>query len=272
MENIKPGNKTEKIREAVKRFPYLIPMYMKDPTFDPKITYGIMKKILPLRFSIEFECLGTINENKTIDSKKHGNQFGVYSLNRDKWTNESNDPNYWANQQSLNEHRVSVLGFRQLVGFHKVLETMKSDLISCPGSGIHIHIDISPFIPDKIEDRRGTYERWLENIRNQMVINLDMVYEIFGSKYTGEYNRKSCRIDQKGNWVNIRSGFKTIEFRIGELTFDYEELIDIVIKLQKLTKEVMRKAHKISLQKGYNITKYHPLREVKEKPKRRSRR
>ena len=123
MENTKKQTKTEKIREAVRCFPYLIPMYIKDKSFDPKITYGIMKKMLPLRFSIEFECLGALNKgNLTLDLNK---LYNIYSLTRDYY-HESNEE-YYLNAPSLNEHRVSILGFKQLIGFYNVLNEMKTN-------------------------------------------------------------------------------------------------------------------------------------------------
>lgn len=256
--NTKMQSKTEKIREAVKRFPYLIPLYIKDKSFDPKITYGIMKKMLPLRFSIEIECLGALNKgDRTQDLNK---LYNVYSLTRDySYVRTEED---YLNATVLNEHRISVLGFKQLVGFYNVLEAMKHSLFYCKGGGIHIHIDLTPFYYSDNNSNSWKVESYYIKLHNVLSTNayLDRVYKIFGSKYTGTYNRRSCEIDSKGNWINIRPYFKTIEFRIGDLTFEYEELIDIVIQLQALVKEINYKINnKNKITKGYDITKYHPL-------------
>lgn len=259
MENTKKQTKTEKIREAVKCFPYLIPMYIKDKSFDPKITYGIMKKMLPLRFSIEFECLGAIEPNRKISSINLANKYKVYSLNRDYCCN-TNTP--FEERNDLNEHRVSILGFKQLAGLYQVLEVMKNNCIDCKGSGIHIHIDISPFYYPTTKKRNWYGDDFYLKLQQVLIQNsyLDKVHEIFGNKYYGTYNRKTCSINEKGRWINIRTNYDTIEFRIGNLTFDYTELIDIVIKLQSLVKKVNREINnKNKITKGYNITKYHPL-------------
>lgn len=257
-------SKTEKIRKAVKRFPYLIPLYMKDKSFDPKITYGIMKKMLPLRFSIEIECLGALNKgNRTRDLNK---LYNVYSLTRDYYPEQAEED--YLNATILNEHRISVLGFKQLVGFYNVLEAMKHSLFYCKGGGIHIHIDLTPFYYSDNNSKSWKADSYYVKLYNILSTDayLNRVYKIFGSKYAGTYNRRSCEIDSKGNWINIRPYFKTIEFRIGDLTFEYEELIDIVIQLQALIKEINYKINnKNKITKGYDITKYHKLNQSSKK-------
>jgi hypothetical protein len=57
--------------------------------------------------------------------------------------------------------------------------------------------------------------------------------------YTGTYNTKGISVELKRTWINLRpSCFNTIEYRIGEMTFDYELMIKRIIHCHSITKRI----------------------------------
>ena len=71
--------------------------------------------------------------------------------------------------------------------------------------------------------------------------------------------KREVKLDCKGNWVNFRNFFKTMEVRIGEQTFEYELIIKRILHLQEIAKQV-----KIMMEGQYY--KYLPKKKH-EKPK-----
>lgn len=103
-----------------------------------------------------------------------------------------------------------------------------------PLSGIHYHIDCTDFY-DKIT------HKYVSEYSNFLLTELDK----WG--YKGTYNTRgfSCvptaKTDKEkklqipsGAWIRFQSGFKTMEFRIGEMTFDYELLFKRIVDCNRL--------------------------------------
>lgn len=209
------STKTQKIKDAVYTAPYLIPGYLKNKTFDHRITTGILAKLLPLRWGIEFECINGLPININ-------NSLNLYDFSQNYPYNPESD------QQ--NEIRLSGQGYLYLSALYMALNKMKTYCKLIDGGGIHIHINYLNY---------PTNQSKLVTFFSQSKI-LDQVYKIFGSKYVGNYNLKNCSI-HKGNWVRITHN--TIEFRIGDLTFEYEEIVQILIKLQSLVKRALNETY-----------------------------
>lgn len=81
-----------------------------------------------------------------------------------------------------------------------------------PGSGIHYHVDCT-----------DVYDSFtVENVDE----NAHWMYEELETwGYTGEYNKKIIHL-HNGRWIRFQSGFKTMEFRIGNMAFDYPTLFE----------------------------------------------
>lgn len=201
---------------------------------NPKVCKGIMKSMIPFRFSVEFECFGRYLETK--DKKS------ILSVDADKTSRYLDSIK--SSEEYFNEIRISCLAYHQLEAFYQRLEHMKMYNKGGEGTGIHIHIDISSFGDFNSMDRQVIKAL---NVFNSDEV-LDKVYAIFGSKYNGTYNKRGAQYQSKGWWINCFRSFNTIEFRIGDLTFEYEELIKIVIELEKLVKTIM-------LQSGFKLTR-----------------
>lgn len=61
-------------------------------------------------------------------------------------------------------------------------------------------------------------------------------------EYQGKYNKREVGIRKKGTYVNF-SLHDSIEFRIAPLTFEYETLLDWIIKCNKFVSELIYKCH-----------------------------
>lgn len=88
-------------------------------------------------------------------------------------------------------------------------------------SGIHYHIDFSE-VKDFINEQEiKDNSEWI-------------LKELDSWGYQGSYNKRFCVLNAKGNWVNFRSGFKTMEIRIGNMSFDYETHITRILHAQEI--------------------------------------
>lgn len=92
-----------------------------------------------------------------------------------------------------------------------------------PDSGIHYHVDFR--------------EHFSFLSGRNMCINGKWILKTLESwKYTGEYNNKQLCMT-KNSWVRVHPECKTLEFRIGEMTFDYKILIKRILHAQKITEK-----------------------------------
>lgn len=104
-------------------------------------------------------------------------------------------------------------------------------------SGIHYHIDFS----DSMEDGNCYYDFILYNKQFILENQIFLLEELDKWEYKGTYNSRgfnTCYLDNtdiiRGNWIRFQSGFQTLEFRIGEMTFDYEVLSRRILHLSLL--------------------------------------
>lgn len=124
-----------------------------------------------------------------------------------------------------NEQRFRIpSGLKGFQCLYQITKALKKNSALNLGSGIHYHIDMTDVF-DKIQ----MYE---EKVKEAKWI----LEELDSWNYTGTYNKR--KISTTLTWVRIQSYFKTLEFRIGEMTFDYTlmctrilHLIDICDKL-----------------------------------------
>ena len=218
-------NKTQYVRECLLEHPLLIPKLIKNPSFDPKITKGILYDMIPVRSSIEIECFNSLSRvYNQRDFPTMAKKYDILTYRDDRSTGSQ-----------YCEHRLSIQNYSQASGLYKALLDMKKHCQLNPGSGIHIHIN-APKISNipSIEYNR--------EFRNKIVIffnsRFDQIEELFG-KYTGTYNEKSVRFENKGSWINIRYyTFSSIEFRTAPMTFEYTTIIKWIIGCNKIVKDL----------------------------------
>lgn len=82
-----------------------------------------------------------------------------------------------------------------------------------PRSGIHYHIDCTDVYDLFTSD-------FINNHSDYILTELDKW------KYKGTYNPRKCVFSGNRNWVRFKDTLKTMEIRIGEMTFDYELLFE----------------------------------------------
>lgn len=136
-----------------------------------------------------------------------------------------------------NELKVRLTsGIQGLIGLYEVSTLLKKYANFNKASGIHYHIDIScnsnkSLIQDLFYSSQG------EEIKRKTLSRL------ISWNYTGTYN--SPRISEvKQSWIRIHPCYTTLEFRIGEMTFDYTRLVKRITEAQKITKFLLHKALK----------------------------
>jgi hypothetical protein len=253
------NTKIQKIDYAVLHNPNLIPILIKDCSINNGLIYSRMRRLIPRRVGIEFECIGnpadyykyTLKKNITcpLDFEKIFNLLDYDQDSPITRDDPSTNSVYNRNNELLslnnrlytdrngnvpfNELRVSIKNYSQLRGLYNILELFNNSCIKPIGGGIHIHIDFSSY--DNC-NTRVIAKRYINN-------HLREVEDIF-PKYTGTYNKRTVGISCKGTYVNL-SCHGSIEFRIAPLTFNYEELIEWIIKCNKFVTKIIHECHLI---------------------------
>jgi hypothetical protein len=120
-------------------------------------------------------------------------------------------------------------GIRGMIALYKICENLKDDFYFNEESGIHYHIDCSDDF-NRITTFLVTEKS--ERLRNALLNELD------NWGYTGRYNSRNFggRFG-KDVWVNL-SVHKTLEFRVGEMSFDYNLIIKRILHCQSIVKRV----------------------------------
>lgn len=106
-------------------------------------------------------------------------------------------------------------------------------------SGLHYHIDCTDFY-EEIEK-----ELFMKH-KDYILSELDKW------DYKGTYNRRTISIDVGGVWVRLQSFFKTMEFRIGEMTFDYNLLFKRITHLNTIVRTIKSDIQPVITKYGNN--------------------
>lgn len=103
-------------------------------------------------------------------------------------------------------------GIRGMICLYHISQQLKVNSELNLGSGIHYHIDCTEIWDGNLYDKTSLAD------------NADWILEELDEwGYKGTYNKRGTN-PGKGNWVRA-NGLKTLEFRIGEMTFDYPLLL-----------------------------------------------
>lgn len=96
-----------------------------------------------------------------------------------------------------------------------------------PGSGIHYHVDFT-------DSMNQVTEQFAADQSEYVLTELDK----WG--YKGKYNGRRHQVG-KGGWAGYRHCYKTLEFRCGEMTFDYKELATNIIHANEIVQNLKTK-------------------------------
>ena len=121
-------------------------------------------------------------------------------------------------------------GIRGMMALYRVCEILREHFELNLKSGIHYHIDCSDLDNFSLFAEHS-YESYLKDSRNFWALQ-----SLKSWNYNGNYNPWKVT-DSKEGVISFRSGLKTIEFRLGEMTFDYNLMLKRIIHAQNITKK-----------------------------------
>jgi hypothetical protein len=182
---------------------------------DPNVI-AVLDSFLPRSIGIEIEC----------DKKDNYNIESFKSI-----------PDIVHIQVDDGEQRYRIpAGIKGLICLYRVCQQLKINSLLNKGSGIHFHVDMT----DSFE---------LLNPRNVAENENWILTELDTWKYPGHYNHRHIAFPGGHNWIRFQHGFKTAEFRICEMSFEYEVLVNRFIHGCKIIEKLVRavKGHKLEI-------------------------
>lgn len=190
------------LEEAVYSAPLALLSIKDEPSLD------LIKNLLPYSTGFEIECHG-------------GKQFNHNDFKAIPYIMDS--PGAYV----TGEYRFRIpYGFNGLMCLYFISEQCKRNLELNPGSGIHYHVDMTDCW-DEV-NKIG-----LENVLSLVKKNIgeDILCELDTWNYAGHYGR-NIGIG-KGYWMGFRQEHRTMEFRTGNMTFEYSEIVKCIISANK---------------------------------------
>ena len=134
-----------------------------------------------------------------------------------------------ANTSSVNELRFRIPnGIKGIQCLFNISIYLKKYTELNPQSGIHYHIDCTDVYNLFSTD-------FINNHSDYILTELDKW------KYKGTYNPRKCIFSGSRNWVRFKDTLKTMEIRIGEMTFDYELLFERIRHSSEIVKTLKDK-------------------------------
>ncbi len=176
----------------------LNPNSLKNKTNVEKVSL----EYLPFSTGFEIEC----NKKNTFDLTAFEKIENIMDVNIDNREQRFRIPN----------------GYKGFLCLYDISKELINNSELNPLSGIHYHVDFT----DTFDDIRAD-TRILDSIKEQILTELDT----WG--YDGSYNHRD--ISTSFSYIRMNSDFKTFEFRIGEMTFDYSLLAKRIIHCNQLS-------------------------------------
>ena len=132
-------------------------------------------------------------------------------------------------------------GFDGLIALKNICDQLPMHFALNPGSGLHYHIDFTEHW-DLIQYDDKAFAHW--HIATGLFLS-----ELDQWGYSGRFNGRRVDSD-KCYWVRMCKPYRTIEFRIGEMTFDYEVMMKRITHCQSMVKRYIKKLEqaKVELQ------------------------
>jgi hypothetical protein len=188
------------VREAVKQFP--LPLL----SLEDKLR-KVADLILPYSTGIEIECNSSLNGEFLL------NRCGLMEVDC-----------------SHHEQRIRLKpGVEGMASLFKSCKILQENYELNNESGIHYHIDCTDISSNDYEILRDKYSK-----------NPDFILKALKSwNYQGNYN--SWKVGSHSGHptaVRFNGDFRTVEFRIGEMTFDYELIMRRIISCQNIVRRM----------------------------------
>ena len=201
------------LRDCVFHNPLALPLF-------PNNMVNIASNMLPYQIGIEVEC-----------SFKDGTR-SMCDVNLGDIVSELGIVNYsW----DVSEQRFRIKsGVAGMIGLYNVCEYLKKECYLNNMSGIHYHVGIGYPSIEKLYTRLcgGTIEQ--RKIEDMILPELDKW------DYKGQYNSRYVSPEKSSAWVNIRRRMGTVEYRTGEMTFDYSVMINRILHVSSISSKVIK--------------------------------
>lgn len=143
-------------------------------------------------------------------------------------------------------------GINGMIALEAALGLITKICMLNPGSGIHYHIDCRESFYDV---RDYTYKISRED--NWILKALD------SWNYQGKYNSRSMG-ERKTHWVRICPTYETLEFRIGEMTFNYAVILKRIISAQAIVRGIKKLSVTSPKRTKSNLEKKQQIRKIKK--------
>ena len=170
-------------------------------------TVRYINTLLPYSIGIELEC-----NNKP-------------EYNRDSF---SLIPNLMAINNDSSEKRFRIPhGVYGLLALHNILNQMKLNCYEAFDSGIHYHIDFTDVFTHIKQSFIDVHKEWI-------------LEELDKWGTADPLRSRNVKLDDRC-WVQFQSSFKTMEIRIGELSFDYTTIINRILDCNRIAKYLKSK-------------------------------
>lgn len=213
------------MREAVRQSPSLL-LSM------PQSLQEEAAKMLPYSTGIEVEA--TFSEETTNKWNRGESSLGGKIINLEAVEQEAlrNIPYLMTCDFDQNEQRFRIpAGIKGLICLEHISNWMKEHMELNMASGIHYHIDFSEMDFFNIADSSERFTK-VEGIAAN---SQWMLKPLKSWNYTGSFN--SWTVSYMKTAVKFHTDYKTVEFRIGEMTFDYSLMIKRILNLQNICRK-----------------------------------
>lgn len=152
-------------------------------------------------------------------------------------------------------------GEQGMIALYHVCELLKKHFELNLSSGIHYHINA----PQIRESNNKMYI-----LKSDPEVSSYILQQLDTWKYKGLFNKRMVN-NSKGVWVNYGTPFNTLEYRIGEMTFDYTLLMKRITHCHAITREVTKMLNARLVMQRMNNERMRRVRKLFERQERRSR-
>ncbi len=190
----------ENISDILKQYPITLDVEDND-------VIEIALDLLPYSTGFEIEC----SPKENIDFKNYDSLGFFYK------------PDIGNDSEQRFRIQNGIKGLNELYNISLLLpKTMYFN----PDSGIHYHVDCTD-IWDKLNEKLINY------------LSTFILTELDTWEYSGTYNTRKCEFSEARYWTRFKTSTKTMEFRIGEMAFDYRTLVKRIIHCNSIVKKIV---------------------------------
>ncbi len=186
-----------------------------------------MYELLPFKLGIEIECTRSLANGMNMSDENLKRFFNV-----DKILIDLLDP--INGDEYACEHRIRIIGYKQIAGLYRILQAMKEHCLVNVHGGLHIHVDFSDckYNSTFLGMKRLRNKPQLVNFFDKHVKEAVQFFD-----YKGIYSPHRATSSKDGV-ISMRE--ETVEFRLGNCTFEYEKIIKWCIYVSQLSKAAKR--------------------------------